>query len=138
MEAPAADCADCTPQKAMKSEEVAKAEQQPTLTPEIKTSPGLTIEYCNRCRWQHRAAWVQTELLLTFPSSVIASSTLIPLEAEDTAGRFRIWLQCNPQDSPLLIWDRKQEGGFPELKVVKQKIRDILQPGKSLGHSDRK
>jgi len=138
MEAPPGSCADCTPQTAVLSEEVAKTEQQPTPRPEVKTLPGLKIEYCNRCRWQHRAAWVQTELLLTFPSSVIASSTLIPLEAEDTAGRFRIWLQRDPQESPSLIWDRKQEGGFPELKVVKQKIRDILQPGKSLGHSDRK
>jgi len=130
------NCADCSPQDVSKSGEVAKPELQ--LQPEIKTSPNLTIEYCNRCRWQHRAAWVQTELMLTFPSSVIASTTLVPLEAEETAGRFRIWLHRAPEESAILIWDRKQEGGFPELKVVKQKIRDILQPEKSLGHSDRK
>ena len=53
------------------------------------------------------------------------------------------------------MWDRKTEGGFPELKVLvssdqhssqtdvhqasqKQRIRDVIQPGKSLGHSDHK
>lgn len=79
-----------------------------------KSDDGIS-DHRNR---QYRAAWVQTELLITFPSSVIVSSTLIPLEAEETAGRFRIWLTVNAQDEPVLVWDRKTEGGFPELKVV--------------------
>ena len=29
------------------------------------------------------------------------------------------------------------EGGFPELKVLKQRIRNLLQPELSLGHSDK-
>jgi predicted Rdx family selenoprotein len=36
----------------------------------------------------------------------------------------------------VLIWDRKAEGGFPETKVLKQRIRDHLQPDRDLGHSD--
>lgn len=36
-----------------------------------------------------------------------------------------------------LVWDRKVEGGFPELKVLKQRVRDVLEPQKSLGHSDK-
>ena len=107
----------------------------------------------------HRATWVQTELFLTFPPPAIGTISLIPLNADDTAGRFRVWLSGTGSDAPLLVWDRKVEGGFPELKVLvslvhelhgrsvltsvpllshaqKQRIRDHIQPGKSLGHSD--
>lgn len=28
------------------------------------------------------------------------------------------------------------EGGFPELKVLKQRIRNLVQPDMGLGHSD--
>ncbi|KAJ8698078.1 hypothetical protein PTI98_004829 [Pleurotus ostreatus] len=99
--------------------------------------PTITIEFCDRCRWLHRATWVQTELLLTFPPPVVKAITIIPLNADDTAGRFRVWLSLTP-DAIELIWDRKVEGGFPELKVLKQRIRDHVQPGVSLGHSDKK
>lgn len=36
----------------------------------------------------------------------------------------------------LLLWDRKSEGGFPETKVLKQRVRDRIDPLKDLGHSD--
>lgn len=36
----------------------------------------------------------------------------------------------------VLLWDRKAEGGFPETKVLKQRVRDRLEPGRDLGHSD--
>ena len=32
----------------------------------------------------------------------------------------------------------QSEGGFPELKVLKQRVRNILQPEMDLGHSDVK
>ena len=35
-----------------------------------------------------------------------------------------------------LIWDRKRDGGFPEAKVLKQRVRDRLDPGRPLGHID--
>ncbi|KAG9079036.1 hypothetical protein FS749_008896 [Ceratobasidium sp. UAMH 11750] len=85
----------------------------------------------------HRATWVQTELFLTFPTPALASISLVPLNSPETGGRFRVWLSTSP-DPPLLVWDRKVEGGFPELKVLKQRIRDVIQPGTSLGHSDKK
>ena len=54
----------------------------------------------------------------------------------------------------VLIWDRKAEGGFPgmmtdircilyvltvgtETKVLKQRVRDHIDPNRDLGHSDR-
>lgn len=104
----------------------------------------VVIEFCDRCRWLHRAAWVQTELLLTFaqassssstaPSrgAVLHSSTLVPLSAEDTGGRFRVWLV--QKGKAHLISDRKSEGGFPEVKVLVSKgVLDTHQPSK---HAD--
>jgi selenoprotein W-related protein len=35
------------------------------------------------------------------------------------------------------VWSRQQEGRFPELRQLKQRIRDLVAPGKQLGHSDR-
>ncbi|KAJ3539965.1 hypothetical protein NM688_g6294 [Phlebia brevispora] len=99
--------------------------------------PSVTIEFCDRCRWLHRATWVSTELTLTFPTPIIKAISVLPLNSEATAGRFRVWLFV-AEHPPILIWDRKVEGGFPELKVLKQRIRDHIQPGKSLGHSDKK
>lgn len=37
----------------------------------------------------------------------------------------------------VTVWDRKVDGGFPEAKVVKRKIRDVLIPALDLGHCDR-
>jgi len=37
-----------------------------------------------------------------------------------------------------VIFSRKQEGRFPELKELKQLMRDRIAPDKDLGHSDRK
>ena len=36
-----------------------------------------------------------------------------------------------------LVWDRKQDGGFPDAKILKQRVRDRLDPGRDLGHVDR-
>ena len=36
------------------------------------------------------------------------------------------------------LWNKKQDGRFPEPKEIKQLIRDRVLPGKDLGHSDRK
>ncbi|KAG6832989.1 hypothetical protein H0H92_004873 [Tricholoma furcatifolium] len=105
--------------------------------PDPSLVSNVTIEFCDRCRWLHRASWTQTELLLTFPPPVLGSVTLMPLNSEETAGRFRVWLS-SPSKPPYLLWDRKAEGGFPELKILKQRLRDQVQPGKSLGHSDKK
>ena len=35
-----------------------------------------------------------------------------------------------------VIWDRAEAGGFPEVKELKQRVRDVLAPSKDLGHSD--
>lgn len=36
-----------------------------------------------------------------------------------------------------VVFDKKSEGRFPESKELKQLVRDVISPGKDLGHSDR-
>ena len=48
-----------------------------------------------------------------------------------TGGVFRIEYEGE------LIWDRKSEGGFPDVKTLKQLVRDRLDPARDLGHIDR-
>jgi len=36
------------------------------------------------------------------------------------------------------IWERKQDQGFPEAKVLKQRVRDIIAPERHLSHADKK
>ncbi|KAK0231039.1 Rdx family-domain-containing protein [Armillaria fumosa] len=103
-------------------------------------STTIIIEFCDRrpiYARLHRATWMQTELFLTFPPPLIGNISLHPLNSDETAGRFRVWITVG-NESPHLLWDRKIEGGFPELKVLKQRVRDRVQPGRSLGHSDIK
>jgi selT/selW/selH-like putative selenoprotein len=35
-----------------------------------------------------------------------------------------------------LLWDRKTVGRFPEMKELKQCLRDAIAPERDLGHSD--
>ncbi len=88
----------------------------------------VTIEYCPRCGWLLRAAWMAQEILNSFTEELHAVS-LVPSEVN---GRYTIRVDDEK------IFDRKEAGGFPEIKLLKQEIRDRIAPGKSLGHSDRK
>lgn len=90
--------------------------------------PRVEIEYCPKCRWLMRAAWIAQELLTTFEEEM-GEVALIPSKI---GGRFDIYLDGN------LLYSRKQKGEFPEIKELKQTIRDIIAPQKSLGHSDKK
>ncbi len=90
--------------------------------------PILTIEYCPRCGWLLRSAWLAQELLTTFWEELGE----VGLRPAEISGTFKIYL--NGQE----IFDRKQAGGFPEIKTLKQQVRDLIAPEKSLGHSDRK
>jgi selenoprotein W-related protein len=37
-----------------------------------------------------------------------------------------------------LIWNRKEEGRFPEITELKRLVRDEIAPGKHLGHAEGK
>jgi selenoprotein W-related protein len=88
--------------------------------------PSLTITYCTQCNWLLRAAWMAQEVLSTF-SLEMGEVTLIP----GTGGIFEIRLDGE------LIWERKRDGGFPEVKQLKQLVRDRIDPERDLGHIDR-
>jgi selenoprotein W-related protein len=35
------------------------------------------------------------------------------------------------------VWERKADGGFPDAKTLKRRLRDRLDPSRDLGHIDR-
>ena len=89
--------------------------------------PSIIIEYCPKCHWLLRAAYMAQELLTTFEDD-LKSVTLQPSEV---AGRYTIYI------NEKKIFDRKEFGGFPEIKGLKQLVRDVVNPEKNLGHADR-
>ena len=89
--------------------------------------PSIRIVYCTQCQWLLRAAWMAQELLSTFGAD-LGEVVLVP----GTGGVFEIVLDGET------IWERKRDGGFPEAKVLKQRVRDRVWPERDLGHSDRK
>ena len=86
----------------------------------------ITIEYCTQCRWLLRAAWMQQELLTTFQDELVEVA-LRP----GTGGVYDIHLNDE------LVWSRKQQGRFPDIKELKQRVRDMVSPERDLGHTDR-
>lgn len=90
------------------------------------TKQNIEITYCTQCRWLLRAAWMAQELLTTFEAD-LAGVTLTP----GSSGIFEIKL--NQQ----IIFSRKVAGRFPEAKELKQLVRDVIDPARDLGHSDR-
>ena len=92
----------------------------------MSDKPKLTITYCTQCNWLLRAGWIAQELLQTFGVE-LSEVSLIP----GTGGIYQIHLD------DALIWDRKRDGGFPDVRYVKQLVRDRIDPGRSLGHTDK-
>jgi selenoprotein W-related protein len=86
----------------------------------------IEIEYCTQCRWLLRAAWMAQELLTTFEAE-LGGITLIP----GSGGVFEIRVDGSS------IWSRAEQKRFPEIKELKQLVRDRIAPGRSLGHADR-
>jgi len=76
--------------------------------------PEIVITYCTQCQWLLRAAWLAQELLSTFADD-LGRVCLEP----GTGGVFRI--TCDGRE----IWE------------LKQRVRDQIDPGRSLGHNDR-
>jgi selenoprotein W-related protein len=86
----------------------------------------IAITYCTQCNWLLRAAWMAQEILQTFGVE-LASVTLVP----GTGGIFEIAIDGD------LVWERKRDGGFPDVRTLKQLVRDRVDPGRDLGHLDR-
>ncbi|PYI27329.1 hypothetical protein BP00DRAFT_323169, partial [Aspergillus indologenus CBS 114.80] len=120
-------------------------------------SPRLTIQYCTQCKWMLRAAYFAQELLSTFATQ-LGEVALQPA----TGGVFTVTLyhrrggsssssagpeaegtedpdEAGPEETVTesVLWDRKRDGGFPEVKVLKSLVRNVVDPGRDLGHTDR-
>jgi|TARA_R100000935_G_scaffold57795_2_gene92705 selenoprotein W-related protein len=72
-----------------------------------------------------RSAWIAQELLSTFEEE-LNELTLIP----GTGGIFEIHVNGKR------IWSRKEQQGFPDIRELKQLVRNEVSPDRSLGHTD--
>lgn len=82
------------------------------------------------------------ELLSTF-STALGEVALQP----STGGTFVVTIQHGDgaaaagegeaKAATAVLWDRKVDGGFPETKELKRRVRDVIEPGRDLGHVDR-
>lgn len=92
----------------------------------LKTKPVIDIYYCTQCNWLLRSGWVAQELLNTFADD-LSQVALHP----DSGGRFQIYLD------EQLIWDRKADNGFPDIAELKRRVRDLIDPSRDMGHTDK-
>mmetsp|Transcript_35290 Transcript_35290/g.33516 ORF Transcript_35290/g.33516 Transcript_35290/m.33516 type:complete len:144 (-) Transcript_35290:190-621(-) len=97
----------------------------------VWSKPTVTIEYCTGCKWLLRSAWLAQELLTTFEKDI--DSVSLKPNNDSPGGVFVVRVDG------LKVWDRREEEtkGFPEAKVLKQLVRDVIDPSLSLGFSDR-
>jgi selenoprotein W-related protein len=89
------------------------------------TKPLIEIRYCTQCRWMLRAAWMAQELLTTFEQQIGAVAL-----APATGGVFEVTVNGE------MLWSRKDAGRFPDIKELKQLVRDRIAPDMMLGHSE--
>ncbi|KPM37286.1 hypothetical protein AK830_g9263 [Neonectria ditissima] len=113
--------------------------------------PRVTIQFCTQCKWMLRAAYTgplthrenlprpqyAQELLSTF-STALGEVALQP----STGGTFAVSITHPSRDdaaptTTTVLWDRRTDGGFPETKELKRRVRDVVEPGRDLGHVDR-
>ncbi len=94
-----------------------------------------------------RQPWLQA--INSFAKAKLASETIVvacsalkesyrKMLSADILPTSIIWIHLQGDYDLLYQRMRKREGHFPEIKELKQMIRDIVAPEKSLGHSDKK
>ena len=103
------------------------ASAAPAPSPGEHARTPTTIEYCARCGWLMRAAWLAQELLTTVETE-LGGVTLLP---SAVAGTFQVRV------GDVIVWCRKRDGGFPQVAELKRRVREEAAPGRSLGHVDR-
>ncbi|EAQ89134.1 hypothetical protein CHGG_05753 [Chaetomium globosum CBS 148.51] len=114
--------------------------------------PRVTIQFCTQCKWMLRAAYYAQELLSTFSVSlgevalqpatggvfVVEIVTAAAAAEQPTTATDAATAASTPARlTKAVLWDRKVDGGFPEVKELKRRVRDVIQPGRDLGHVDR-
>jgi selenoprotein W-related protein len=89
--------------------------------------PRFEIEYCPRCRWLPRAAWLAQELLTTFETE-LGAVALVP---SADAGAFEVRLD------DATLFSRRAAGRHVDATELKRLVRDRVAPERDLGHADR-
>ncbi|RKU42883.1 hypothetical protein DL546_005859 [Coniochaeta pulveracea] len=115
------------------------ADSQVTTNHNVRL-PRVTIKFCTQCKWNLRAAYFAQELLQTF-STTLGEVSLQP----SSGGVFVVDITyAQPHSSSdasivrhRVLWDRATDGGFPETKELKRRVRDVVEPERNLGHVDR-
>ena len=88
------------------------------------TKPRVTVTYSLECELL-LALYMVGEILSAYQDE-IAEAAMLP----SRGGRFRIEVDGQ------VVWDGKRDGGVPDIKELKQRIRDHVAPGRDLGHLD--
>jgi selenoprotein W-related protein len=90
-----------------------------------RVGPRVVIEYCPKCGWLLRSAWLAQELLTTFADK-LQEVALRP------AGKavFRVTVD------QAQVWSRLDDSGFPSAAELKRRVRDRVDPSMDLGHSE--
>ena len=90
--------------------------------------------------WTLRSFWMAQELLTTFAQQEdLTALTLVPCSKADHYSMELAKLENdnNACVEMVNLWDYQEQGRiFPETKILKQKLRDSINPDLSLGHSD--
>lgn len=85
--------------------------------------PRIEIEYCRKCRFQLRAAWIAQELLTTFEDA-LGEVALIP----SGGGVLEVRL-----DGEVVATNR-EGGAVPDIRDLKKAVRDRIAPDRVIGH----
>ncbi|KAJ5964096.1 uncharacterized protein N7479_003972 [Penicillium vulpinum] len=115
-----------------------KSEDSEKTAPVDVHLPRISIQFCTQCRWMLRAAYFAQELLSTF-STDLGEVALVP----KTGGVFTVTIWHGTMNEgeittqEIILWDRKRDGGFPEVKALKSLVRNVIAPERDLGHTDR-
>ena len=88
----------------------------------------VVISYCPGCKWLLRSAYFAQELLTTFDGGELREVALSPAPVAGT------WTVSIDEQ---VVWDRKADGGFPEAKELKKRLRDQIDPDRDMWHLDR-
>lgn len=121
---------------------------------EIERYPRVVIQYCSKCKWQNRAVWYMSEILQTF-EGLVNDVSLQPII--DQPGAFQIIVQKN-HDHKTILYKRRFKSkelaikygdvdgsqlapyyydGFPDSKLIKVLLKDLLDDKVELGHAQK-
>ena len=96
-------------------------------------------------RWLAGAAALLGGLAPFAPASAIDVAQLARIVADEEDHVSAVELVPSPVSGTFqvrvgerVLWDRKADAGFPQAAELKRRVRDVVAPGRPLGHSEAK